>query len=340
MLEGSVRTAFLSVSDERGDMMSANNAIGSIGKSDDSALSRQVVVSPGMCGGGSLVFGRIGDWTWEAVAAACRTNVYAARTADGHPAYLSFYYYRVRGGSVVHPHGLTFGDELQVSSRVFQFGSQAVLTLHRLAPADLGPLSTPLDPAEVYDRPHPDCMYAENLNRWISRTLPANNRYLAEIIPPDFTFADLPRLPNQYSPRTPIGRAREASSFCVPAPAGFAVVGTERTFEYALDPARDINGAGLVYFASYFSIFDTALLRLWRSLGRGDEQFLRRRVTDQKIAYFGNADPGAVFNTTIRRWCSAAQPEIEIADMALRDSVTGRLLAVMAVEITVDPQAE
>jgi len=318
-------------------VVSANSVTGFVRMVDDSSLSRRVVVSPGMCSGGSLVFGRIGDWTWEAVAVACRTNVHAARTTEGQPAYLSFYYYRVRGGKAVHPHGLTFGDELQVSSRVFQLGSQSVLTLHRLAPADLGLAATPLDPVEVYERPHPDCMYAENFNRWIARRRPGTNRGLAQVAPPDFAFADLPYLPNQYSPRTLVGRARAAGGFCTPAPPGFAVAGPEHTFEYELDVTRDINGAGLVYFASYFSIFDTALLRLWHSLGRSDEQFLHRRVIDQKMGYFGNADPGAVFTITVRRWRGAARPETEIIDMALRDSATGRLLAVTAIEIETAP---
>lgn len=313
-------------------MVSVNSTTDQVRRVDDSSLSRRVIVSPGMCGAGSLIFGRIGDWTWEAVAAACNTNVHAARTLEGQPTYLSFYYYRVRGGRTVHPHGLTFGDELAVTSRVFQFGSQSVLTLHRLAPAGLGLADTPLDPAEVYERPHPDCMYAENFNRWIARSRPDSNQGLAQVAPPDFAFADLPRLPNQYSPRTLVGRAREAAGFCAPPPDGFAVIGPDHTFDYELDVARDINGAGLVYFASYFSIFDTALLRLWRSLGRSEEQFLGRRVIDQKVGYFGNADPGSRFTITVRRWRSAARPETEIADMALRDSATDRLLAVAAVE--------
>jgi probable biosynthetic protein (TIGR04098 family) len=319
--------------------LSPTNATSDIRTAEQSALWRQVVVSPGMCSGGSLVFGRIGDWTWEAVAAACDTNVHAARTATGEPAYLSFYYFRVRGGKIIHPHGLAFGDELHVSSRVFQFGSQSVLTLHRLAPADLGLADTPLEPAEVYERPHPDCMYAENFNRWIVRSHPGSNQGLAEVAPPDFAVTDLPRLPNEYSPRTLVGRARAAGGFCAPAPAGFAVAGPEYTFEYELDTARDLNGAGLVYFASYFSMFDTMLLRLWRLLGRGDRLFLQRRVIDQKVGFFGNADSGSVFAISIRRWCSPAQPEVEIADMALRDSATGRLLAVTAIEIEMDSAA-
>jgi probable biosynthetic protein (TIGR04098 family) len=300
---------------------------------DRSSLSRHVVVSPGMCSGGSLVFGAIGDWTWEAVAAACRINVYAARTATGQPAYLSFYYYRVHGGKVVHPHGLTFGDKLQVSSRVFHLGTQSVLTLHRLAPADLCLPETPLDPAEVYEQPHPDCMYAENFNRWITRSRPGSNHGLAEVVPPDFLSADLPRLPNQFSPRSIVGKARQAGGFCIPTPPGFAAIGPDRSFEYALDVVRDLNGVGLVYFASYFSIFDTALLRSWHLLGRDDSQFLQRRVIDQKMGYFGNADPGAVFRITVRTLRSASRPGIEIADMLLRDSITGQLLAATAVEI-------
>ncbi len=115
------------------------------------------------------------------------------------------------------------------------------------------------------------------------------------------------------------------------------MAGPGHTFEYALDAARDINGVGLVYFASYFSIFDTALLRLWRSLGRSDEQFLRRRIVDQKMGYFGNADPGAVFSINVRRWHSETRPETEIADMMLHDSATGQLLAATAVEIELGP---
>ncbi|MEE1802286.1 biosynthesis cluster domain-containing protein [Streptomyces sp. JV176] len=303
---------------------------------DDSSLSRHVVVAPGMCSGGSLVFGRIGDWTWEAVAAACRTNVHAARTSEGQPAYLSFYYFHVRGGDVVHPHGLAFGDELQVSSRVFQFGSQGVITLHRLAPASLGLGDAPLAPEELYERPHPDCLYAENFNRWIARERPDSNQRLSQVAPPDFSYGGLPRLPNAHSPRTLVGRAREAGSFYSAPPPGLVAAGPAHTSEYALDVVRDLNGAGLVYFASYFSIFDTALLRVWRSLGRGDARFLRRKVVDQKVGYFGNADPGAVFTITVRRWRSTARPRIEIADMAMRDSATGRLLAVAGIEIDVD----
>ncbi|MFI6417340.1 LnmK family bifunctional acyltransferase/decarboxylase [Streptomyces sp. NPDC050842] len=303
----------------------------------DAGVSRHVVVAPGMCSGGSLVFGRIGDWTWEVVSESCRINVHAARTADGDPAYLSFYYFHVRGGDVVHPHGLTFGDELRVDSRAFQFGTQSVITLHRLAPAGLELPDGPLDPAEVYEHPHPQCLYAENFNRWIARTTAGSNRGLAQVTPPDFTYQELAPLPNAYSPRSLVGRARATGSFHPDGPPGFHEAGQPETFAYTLDVVRDLNGAGLMYFASYFAVFDTVLLRLWRSLGRTDEQFLRRKVIDQKIGYFGNADPGTVFAVTVRRWRSTGSPDVEVADMALRDTATGQLIAVTAIEIGIEP---
>ncbi|WHX16335.1 biosynthesis cluster domain-containing protein [Streptomyces malaysiensis subsp. malaysiensis] len=312
-----------------------------IHRPDASSLRREVLVSPGMCGAGSLVFGQIGDWTWEAVAAACGTNVHAARTADGRPAYLSFYYYRVRGGRTLHPHGLTFGDELRVDSRVFQYGGQSAVTLHRLAPAGLDLPDGPLDPAEVYERPHPDCLYAENFNRWIARSRPGSNESLARTAPPGFAHRHLPRLPNAHSPRSPVGRAREAGTFHAVPPPGFAPAGPGFSCGYELDTVRDLNGAGLVYFAAYFAIFDTALLRSWRSLGRSDEQFLRRRVVDERIGFFGNADPGTVLRIEVRRWRGAGseRPGAEIADMTLRDAASGRLLAVASIETGPDGDA-
>ncbi|MEU7644328.1 LnmK family bifunctional acyltransferase/decarboxylase [Streptomyces huasconensis] len=317
--------------------MSGIDALNSVRMVDGSSLTRRVTVSPGMCSSGSQIFGRIGDWTWEAVSAACGMNAHAATTADGRPAYLSFYYYRVRGGKTVHPHGLTFGDELRVCSRVFQIGSQSTLTLHRLAPAGLTVPEGPLDPEEVYERPHPDCMYAENFNRWIARSTPGSNQRLSEVTPPDFAYADLPRLPNRHSPRTPVGRARAVGSFYAEPPQGFVPAGPAHTTPYTLDVVRDLNGVGLVYFASYFSIFDTVLLGLWRSQGRSDEQFLRRKVAQQKVGYFGNADPGAALTISVNRWRSETAPDLEIADMAMHDAATNRLLAVTGIELEATP---
>ncbi|MET8524752.1 LnmK family bifunctional acyltransferase/decarboxylase [Micromonospora sp. NPDC005172] len=299
------------------------------------SAGRHVVVAPGMCSGGSLIFGTIGDWTWEAVAAACKLNVFNARNSVGNPAYLSFYYYRVRGGGVVHPHGLSFGDELQVSSRVFGLGVSSVLTLHRLAPAWLDVAETPFEPTEFYDAPHPDCMYVENLNRWVSRSESDSNRHLYEAAPMEFSNSQLPKIPNQYSPRSALGHAREYGSFYASDAPNLTAVGGTFTTTYQLNIVRDFNGAGLLYFASYFSIFDGALLELWRSMGRSDRQFLERKLLDQRVGFFGNADSRTEVRISIRLWRDIRRPAVELADMAMHDLKTGRLLAVSATDLAI-----
>lgn len=293
-------------------------------------MTRAVTVPISMCSGSSAIYSQIGDWTWEAVSTACGANALTARTTDGYPAYLGFYYFRVLGGRIVHPHGLALGDELHVTSRVFAYGSQSALTLHRLAPAELGLADKQLEPLEYYDNPHPDCLYVENVNRWMARSSPASNKGLIAAAPPEFAYRHLSSIPVRHSPRPVLARARDAVSFYPDVRADVV-----QTFDYRLDPVSDINGVGLLYFASYFTIFDKALLARWRAVGRSDRDFLTRRVVNQRIGYFGNADPGASFTITIRTWRGGERSDVEIADMAMREAGTGRVLAIAGVEIRV-----
>ncbi|MEV0054252.1 LnmK family bifunctional acyltransferase/decarboxylase [Saccharopolyspora shandongensis] len=289
-----------------------------------------MTITPHMCGGSSSIFAQLGDWTWEAVAADCGTNVYDARTADGHPAYLSFYYFHVRGSAERHPHGLTFGDELTVSSRVFDFGGESVLTLHRMSTSD-----DEIDPVEFYENPRPDGIYVQNFNRWISRSRPDSNEELVRSAPPDFRHEHLPQLPPQYSPRGIASRARKNGTFHQSGVPGHTLAETFDT-TYELDVVHDFNGVGLVYFASYFSIIDTALLRLWRRMGRDDRQFLARRVLDHKLGYFGNADLDSRLRIAIRLWRDDSGGGAEVADVAVREIESGRLLAVAAISLLVE----
>lgn len=300
---------------------------------DGSGLTRHVTVTPHMCGGSAAIFAQLGDWTWETVAAASGTNVYDARTSDGRPAYLSFYYFQVRGSAAMHPHGLSFGDELTVTSRAFDFGSESVLTLHRLSRTHV---AEPLTPAEFFDAPRPDCLYAQNFNRWISRGSDGGNEALVRSSPEGFCHTHLPVLPTQYSPRGRCVRARKETTFHPGGPAGYALVQQPSTLDYSLDVVRDFNGVGLVYFAAYFSIIDTALLWLWRRLGRSDWQFLSRRVLDHQVGYFGNANVDSTLNLTVRLWRRDSASGDEIAEVVVRNRESGRLLAVSAIRLLVE----
>jgi probable biosynthetic protein (TIGR04098 family) len=307
------------------------------GPLDGGSLARTELVTPAMCGHNSLFAGQLGDWTWDAVSASCGVNAYDARNAAGDPTYLSFYYFRIRGSRRFHPLRMTFGDRLQVVSRVYGFGSESVLTLHRVRRDD-GLPPRPIEAHEFYRYADEECLYVENFNRWITRTDPDSNRNLARSSPVGFHHAHLPALPDRYSPRRTYGHARSHAAF--EPPAGFEPVGKPFVADYEVEPSRDLNGVGLLYFASYFSIVDWGTLRLWRHLGRTDRQFLTRAVIDRQLCYLGNADASTTVRvvSTVRR--NPTQPHTDVIDTVLLDRESDTTLAVSAQTISSQPDRE
>ncbi|MFJ7204982.1 LnmK family bifunctional acyltransferase/decarboxylase [Streptomyces sp. NPDC098789] len=291
-----------------------------------------MAVSPSMCGQTSLFAARIGDWTWEAVSKACDIDVLTATSPAGHPAYLSFYSYRLIGSRAVYPTRFTFGDRLAVSSRVFGLGGESVLTLHRIASAgqarqDDGAGPVQLEASEAYEHPDPDCLYVENVNRWVSRAGATGNTALVRGSPAGFRQDRLPRLPPQYSPRALCAAARRTGTLATGLHECHERMGKPFETHYRVDPVRDLNGAGLLYFATYFSIVDSAVFAAWRAMGRPDRQFARRRIIDQRLCYFGNADAGSALAIAVTTYRSRTDPLGEMTDVSIRDDRSGRLLA-------------
>ena len=202
----------------------------------DTSFARTEVVTPAMCGHNSLFAGRVGDWTWDAVSAACDVDAYRAHDETGVPTYLSFHYFRIRGGSALHPLLLTFGDRLDVVSQVFGLGSESLLTVHRVARDG-------------------EALHVENVNRWISRSRPDTNRDLVRAAPAGFDHHRLPAVPPDLDPRRAYTGARRDLTF-----RPWAAGGPTLALEYPVEASRDLNGVGLLYFASYFSVVDWAVL--------------------------------------------------------------------------------
>jgi probable biosynthetic protein (TIGR04098 family) len=299
-----------------------------------SSVCRRITVKPAMSGHNSLFVGQIGDWTWDAVTAQCGTNVFNAINASGAPTYLAFYYFHVRGSAAMHSGGLTFGDRLEVVSTPFNFGSESILTLHRIRKdeQDEGQ-AQPIDLEEFYDFPKNDCLYVETFNRWIARTREKSNQDLVKSSPVDFKYAHLDSLPDRYSPRMVCGYARANNTFHDVQSPDYVCVADGFDAEYKIDITRDINAVGLVYFASYFSIIDGALLKLWKHLGRSAQSFLDRVVLDHKLCYFGNADLDSVLRITLKSWRKVADPGHEVFNAVIQDCATERVIAVCTMHI-------
>jgi probable biosynthetic protein (TIGR04098 family) len=250
---------------------------------------------------------------------------------------LSFYYYRIRGSRKFHLRTSTFGDRLHITTRLFDFGSESVLALHqiwRIPPGQPAPHhSGRVEPARFYAFGDENCLYVENFNRWVTRSDARSNQDLVRSSPLGFRHAHLPTLPPAYSPRLVCQQARARLSFIDPGTGDYRPPGPPCRVRYHVDPSRDLNGVGLLYFATYFSIVDWALLQLWRQLGRDDQSFLDRVVIDQQLCYLGNADAGSAIDASVQRREVAGEPGTEVVDVVLRGSRPDRLLAICTLRI-------
>lgn len=285
-------------------------------------------VTPSMCGHNALLAGRIGDWTWDLVGDACDVDVLTARNADGEPTYLSFCYYRIVGSRRFHLRTPEFGDRISVRSAVYGLGSQSVVTLHELR-GSLPPASS-IEPAEFFRFADPDCLSVVNYNRWVSRGTTGSNTGLVRSAPPGFRHEHLPPLPADFSPRQPFRRALTTGT---PRETPFVAVGETRTV-FPVDITRDLNGAGLLYFAAYFAIVDRAVLAMWRRLGRDTDSFLGRVLLDQQLCLLGNADADAVLTAHVR-WSSVVDGRRAV-DVTVTEDATARPIAVCALDIEED----
>jgi probable biosynthetic protein (TIGR04098 family) len=260
-------------------------------------VRRHFVLSPGLCGHNSLLVGHVGDWTWDAAARFCGASPYAAQTPDGAPTYLSFCYYQIRAVGGAHLRTYTIGDAVEAQTRAFACGRNALHTLHRIRPcATAAEMAAPsLELSELHEPPGSEpALYFETYNRWVARSDGDSNERLIKAAPAGFSTLHLSETPAGWQPRNFFQPAIEAGTFRANAlRAGLARDTATFSWRYDVNPARDINGVGLLYFAAYFSIVDDALLHVWSMLGGSTNGFIERQVTRQSIVFLANADSTA-----------------------------------------------
>ncbi|GAB3258787.1 LnmK family bifunctional acyltransferase/decarboxylase [Kineosporia babensis] len=289
-------------------------------------LERVELITPAMCGNNSLFVGQLGDWTWDAVGSACGIDPYTAVDDEGNPVYLSFAYFRVRSATGLCAEDLTFGDRLRVRSKVMSSGGDSLLTVHR---ATLASSSSPAEPDGSADDVEsffgyraPQTIHVENFNRWIQRSGHGTNHGLRPATPAGFRTAHLPVVPDRHTPRRTWASARRNVGFRTEAePPARATL----NLDYQVNASRDLNGVGLLYFASYFSIVDWAVLSLWRSLQRPASAFLSRRVLDRQLCFIANANAEDVLGVQISTFSDT--DGTDVVDVAVRRA-DGDLLAV------------
>jgi probable biosynthetic protein (TIGR04098 family) len=298
------------------------------------SLYRRVTLTPSMCGHNSLFLAQVADWTWETVSTTCGTDMYHEKNESGLDTYLSFFYLRIFGGPAIQMHHFTFGDVIDVVTSAFNFGTESMLTLHRIARVSGdGASRRPVDPLEFYERRDESCLYVESLNRWIARSRAASNEALVKSSPEGIATSHLPVLPERYSPRLSYDVARKTGTFHDLASPDYEPVVEEYSVDYTIDAARDLNGVGLVFFAAFASMIDSSLLKLWKHLGRDVQSFLNRVVRDRQICYTANTEIDSTVRLTFRSWRRRDDPRQEVFNVMMRDAARDRLVLVSTLHI-------
>jgi probable biosynthetic protein (TIGR04098 family) len=112
---------------------------------------------------------------------------------------------------------------------------------------------------------------------------------LASPVNVDFSgIAELPAPPDSLDL---CRKAKAERAFFEPETGDMALYDGEREYVYQIDPDRDLNGAGLIYFANFISFLDLAERRILSSLEYPvPPQLVDARSTyRRRIGYFGNA---------------------------------------------------
>jgi len=294
----------------------------------ENTVQRYVTIKPSMCGYNTQFVGYIGDVTWETVGLLCGINSFKAFDRHHIPTYLSFYFYQILGNDDFYLHRPSFGDRLKIVSSCYELGSESIVTFHRISYGDQD-LPPVVSGEEFHHNRHDKCLYVQNFNRWIQRG-EGGNENLCSASPAGFKYQHLPRLPTHLSPRIECDQARRAGGF--QDHEGYVFL-DENILPYTIDMTRDINGVGLLYFASYFAMADQALAFFWKKLKRTPRSFLDRKVTDQRILYVGNADAGTRLLLKSRRLRHKKTDHRYRFEINIMEEVSQRLLAIISMDL-------
>jgi probable biosynthetic protein (TIGR04098 family) len=222
----------------------------------------------------------MGDLRWIDLGDATGMPASSQVDAEGHAVYASFYYLEI-GGFPEDGLGMLGPDtQVEIVSTLERFGRSMLDGRHFVYRA--GTL-----PAELPDElpPAPWVRLSNVLVREgrgtddLRITVPANARI--DDIPASAAEPDSYRVIKEARGR---GRFQDA-----PADATLLWEGS-RTVSYRINPDRDINGVGLVYFANYVAFMDQAERSALEESGAFTPEALdARRTLTRRIGYYGNA---------------------------------------------------
>jgi probable biosynthetic protein (TIGR04098 family) len=271
--------------------------------------------------GEAALLAHAGDLQWAALGESTGVPASRQRDADGRPVYASFYYVEVGG---FPPEGLAaFGpdDRIEIVSEVGRFGRSMMDGYHRLHRLD--------GPGAELPEPAPPGPFLRLSNVLVALGGGADDLRIAT--PANADIERLPTLAAEPDSYRTVKLARTAGRFVDPPAGAEPLWEGARRVEYEINPDRDVNGVGLLYFANFVVFTDFAERRLLHEDPRFSRFEIDRRVTvARRIGYYGNAQPHDRLEVECEAWRTPGG-NLLFAHRVFRSS-DGRLIAVTSVE--------
>lgn len=195
----------------------------------------------------------------------------------------------------------TYGenDRVTVVSSLRRYGRSMLDGEHYLFPADEDEVHKrpPVSPEDGLKAGVP---FLRLSNSFVKQWQGAG--WLKKSRPADPGFDRIPETAEPPDSHTESNRAKE-SGMLFDVPDGYVPLsdGPVRV-EYEIVPDRDLNGAGLLYFANYPMILDIAERKYLNGISFDDDLIDHRTLVHRKAAYFANASQKERLNIDIQAW--------------------------------------
>lgn len=250
------------------------------------------------------------NFFWRGLGEAIQCPVAQLRSAQGDPVYATIAFVEERFPMDRTLQTFHLDDRLRCLLRIRAIKNLATECLMMFDREDR--LAAPLDAALSFDGapPYPVVRFGSIF----AAPGPGNGR-LKLTVPANATFQDLAALPLEDNPIQVTRRAQETGRLDVIPPNWVSLdADAPPEVSYTIDPDRDTNAAGLVYFANYIAFLEmgerSALPRAsaWphpsTSADPAGRQLLHRRV-----AYFENAGLSDRVAISVSRFASPTRPD-------------------------------
>jgi probable biosynthetic protein (TIGR04098 family) len=266
------------------------------------------------------------DLRWRDIGVAAGVPMSGLKDAEGRTVYSSVYYVELgdfpdEGLGAFRP-----DDDLDVVSDLMRYGRAMLDGYHRFHRAGELPGELPDDlPAEL-----PRAPYVRLSNVCVCEG--AGPEDLRISAPATGRIENVPEIAQEPDSYGIIRTARRAGRFWgAPADAERLWAGT-RTIEHAINPDRDLNGVGLVYFANYVAFMDLAERKTLQDAGVYTPTALDARVTvRRRIGCYGNAQRHDSVAVDVEAWRLADGRRL-LLHHRVRRAADDRLIAVSSVE--------